>query len=368
MFKIDLSDYKESSIHFNLFDTLIVGLEEGKEKYLRSLGINPSTYRKCRKGDLKIGHDIIVFLANHYSLTILKNEEYDELSKMFTSIYDKLYYKIEFSYDEDLKLIEDMIEKNYIIHPVIKLVKLFVVMCSNKTRESIISENIDLYNEIKIYKQCFNNSLIQIYEIVSLFYEENIEEGKGLKNYKNGFIYYILATRAYSDKKYIESIFYAMKAKEILDADGNVLRNLHVNNILMSSFLYVGNYEECNELANKQLLTIRSIGLGQGFHRRSASKYLFVSLLGLDRCEEIIELCEVKKMFNLTELTCYLVAMFRLDKNMYEAYFDGLDLNVFNEKDKKYLITIDEYLRTNHRKVLKDLTDYDVMGCLINII
>lgn len=368
MIKIDLSDYKSSLIYFSLFDVLLNDLGESKEKYLKQIGINPSTYRKCKKGSLKIGPKVTFFLTSHFSLKKLTNHELDELAKFFASIYEKMYYKIEDTYEKDLKLIDEMIEENYVIFPIVKLMKLLLNICSNKAREVIIEENKELYEEVKRYALFFNDSVNQVYDIVNLFFEENIDENRWLKNYKDGFAYYILAARSYTAHRYVEGIFFAEKSKELLDIDGNIVRKLNVNNILMCSLLYAGNYEECNELARKQLLSIRAIGTLQSFYRKSASKYLFVSLLGLEEYEEILELCESKQYFNLTELTCYLVAMNRYNKKKYNTYFKSLNLEAFDEKDRQYIIMIDKYLRNDHRKVLKDLYSYDVMDCLINML
>lgn len=278
-------------------------------------------------------------------------------------------YKIYDEYDEYLKKIDELLENKYVIFPIILLFKLLLLASSNANHSSIIKNNIEDYKQLKKYKKFFTDELLNVYELIFLVFEADISDGYWLKNYNNGMAYYILASRSYYNKKYIESIFFATKCKEFLSAEGNIIRTLFLNNTLMSSLLYVGNYEECNDLAFKQNLSLKAINSQYTFLNKYAIKYYIASLLGLNKYSEIISKLENKPSYNITLLTCYLVAVFKVKGiNEYYKAFNEINVENLDEKYKQYLNLLNTVITKNKKSLLQQLAEYRMDDWIINIL
>lgn len=369
MKKIDLSIYNNYLIYFHLYDAKISESELGIERFLQMIEINPSTYRKCKKGELIAGPKLISILTKHFNLKPVSITKMSELEELCNEIYYDMYYKIYDNYEKYIKRINEFWDEKYIVFPIVLLFKLLLVISSNVDYTIIIKNNIEDYMEVKKYSKFFKDELYDIFELIYLCFEYNISEGYWLKNYNNGFAYYILSSRSYFNKKYIESIFFATKSKEFLSNDGNIIRTLYLNNILMSSLLYVSNYQECNDLAFKQELILKALRYQYPFLQKNAKKYYIVSLLGLNNYLEITKVLEKYDSFNITILTCYLVSLFKCrGKNEYIEYFSEMGIEDFEQKDQEFLKALNDYIVYNKKSVLNTLEHYEIEGWVINIL
>lgn len=104
---------------------------------------------------------------------------------------------------------------------------------------------------MKKFNFFYTKELKSIFNILSLFFESGIEKCEWNYDFKNALAYQILASKCFKDKKYVESIFYATKANDILLNDYNFMRIISVNNTIIRSLLYIDNYEQGYELATK---------------------------------------------------------------------------------------------------------------------
>ncbi len=368
MMSINLTEYYSPTIYFHFYDILISDLEMGKEEFLKSIDINPSTYRKCRKGELNIKDEYINKLNQYFGYENISKEQLDELEKLLNDIDNSMYYKICDLYDKYVDYIDKLIEEKYNIYPVLLLFKLLLILNQKKAYEKIL-ENINLYNEIKKFNRFFNESLLEIYELIYLAFEENIVNEKWMKNYTNGKAYYILSFRAYNDKKYIESMFFANKCKEFLSQDGNIIRTIYLNNILMSSLLFVGNYEECNKISFKQLLTLKSINIDNRNLEKNTLKFYITSLFALNKYSKVINEVERTELYNLTTLTCYLLSKYKIyGKEEYCKLYDEIIKNKDNEKHLEYLGVINKYVLKKDKSSLLSIDNNQIAPWLIKIL
>lgn len=369
MKKVDLTIYNNYLIYFQLYDVAINETNYGIEKFLQMVEINPSTYRKCKKGELIAGPKLIEKLTKYFEYKIPNSEDIKSFEDLFNIIYYNMYYKIYDNYEHYIKKMDEIINEKYAIFPIALLFKLLLIISSNIDYNTIVKNNIEDYKILKKYCKFFSDELLEIFELIYLAFEYNISEGYWLKNYNNGFAYYILASRSYFNQKYIESIFFATKSKEFLSNDGNIIRILFLNNILMSSLLYVGNYQECNDLAFKQKLTLKAINSEYLFLQKSLKKYEIVSLLGLEKFSEIITILERSQSFNIILLTCYLVSIFKYKgKKEYINYYNDLEFEEFEKNDQDYLRNLNTFLVYNKKSILQHLNHYEIEGWLINIL
>lgn len=367
MKKFDLSLYKESKQYFFLYDAYLKSLSINKEDLFDSIDITPSSYRRARISEQNIGVEIIKQLSNHFSFKLMKNSQLDDLEDFIQKVYDNMYYKIYSSYDEDLQYIDSLIKRNYLVFPILNLIKLFLCVNSKKSLNDVYNENIELYNNVKIYKNFFVGDLKSILELVTIFFNDDYKEEEWLKNYDDAMTYQIIASKCLKKGKYIETIFYANKAKEILVKEQNFKRLFNINNAIMYSLLFVGNYEECFSLSSSQILSYRSFNNEEEL--LNASNYQIVSLLGLKKYNEVLKKLKCNKEFDLTLLTCFLVSMYCNNKTEYQNYYNKeIEIDKYEENDKMVFKIINSVLTHNDKRQLFKLEKMDIMPQVILIL
>ncbi|MFA6661399.1 MAG: hypothetical protein WCS56_00030 [Bacilli bacterium] len=369
MEKFDYSIYKETRIYLVLYDAYIKHQGMSKEVLFEKLYINNSSYRRARDYEQNVGRQIVDQLSSHYGFVVPTKDLIDELEIFTNKVYKNMYYKIYTSYDEDLKYIEELLEKKSLFFPVLNLLKLLLIVNSQDHAFNVLNTYGTLFNDVKIYYTFLTEELKQIFEILSIFFEDTtVEDGDWEKDYDNPMTYQILASKCNLRKKYIESIFYANEAKKILLNDFNFKRLIYVNQTIMNSMLYVGNYSECYKLAVKQIASLESLNFTQ-FELESANMFLAVSLLGLKEYHKVIQLLENIESFNLTFITCLLVSLYKTNKNEYQLFYkENILENDLSKNDKDYCNSLNSYLKINNKSILNTLSKYDLMGSVIKIL
>lgn len=375
MNKFDLSVYKSSKPYFDLLDVYIKEQEIRKESFLIEIGVTPSSYRKCRKGELNIGHEIIGVIARHFSFKVPTDEFLDEIEKFVNKVYINIYYKNFITYKEDMEYIDSLLEENYIIFPLFKLLKLFMIAASNEEVFKIQNDNRELYDEVSLYQTFFEYGVNDLFEITYLVFTDSVSKDHWIKNYKNGMSYFVLSTRSYLDGRYIESIFYGDKCKKFLFEDGNINRLFYLNNTIMSSLIYVENYEECADMAFRQLASLESINFQDKFQFTMSKKFRILALLGEKKYdlikEENINNCDM----TLTELVCMLIAMhFKNSKDKkyydYEKYYEELEVDTLPDEYSVPIKLVDQMLKSKNKakKIVPILKNYEIMPQLEKIL
>lgn len=366
MKKIDLSNYKLTQIYFNFFDIYFKEKGIKKEIFLLDNDITPSTYRQCRKSECKIGSKIIKSLANMFSLKVPTIKLIDEIEDLLNNIYYDMYYKNYNSYDLYLETIENLLKENYIIFPFLELTKLFLKISSNDSISLIVSNNEELFNHVKMYTVFFNNSLSEIYELIYLSFEKSIKDACWIKNYNNASAYFILASRSYMNKRYIETLFFAEKCKEKLYQDGNVNRILYLNNTIMSSLIHVGNFEECYIVAFKQLKSLESLALNNEFLIDTCNKFLAISMLGKKDYDNVLNKFYNSDSLTLTIILCLLIAlhekgMIEKDFTKYDEFYKELEVDQLDEEYSDIIISLDKFLANKRKNDLHELLNFEIM-------
>ena len=367
MITINLNEYKESKIYFKLFDKIIYDNNISKEIFLQDHSINPSTYRRCKKGELKIGEKIISELCNIFEYKMYSSELIDKIETLFNNIYSDMYYKIYKNYDYYINEIEKYLNKKTILFPLFISFKLFLEISSQKKMKHIRNQTKDLYDELKKYSSFFIGELEEIYDIVCLFLEENISENKWIRNYSDGSGYFVLNSRALENSNHMISLFFGEKAREKLYDDGCILRILALNNNMMLSMLNVGNYRECKNLSIKQIKILQSLNMEDyknPIFKFTLHKFLLSSLY-LKEYTDVVEYYENKNYYSYTTISCYLVALYNCDNNKYAQFLNEalIDqdietcdfINYINEIiTKKQKVNLDKLSYFKLNQVMKD--------------
>lgn len=125
MKKFDLTLYKESRQYFYLFDVYLKNLAINKDPFLEELGITPSSYRRARMSEQKVGVQIVEQLSKHFGFIVPKSEFINDMSKFTNKIFFNMEYKVYDAYEEDIEYLNKIEKDNYLLFPIINLLKLF---------------------------------------------------------------------------------------------------------------------------------------------------------------------------------------------------------------------------------------------------
>ncbi len=367
MKKINISEYKGSRIYFYFFDIYLKINDIRKEEIFAELFINNSSYRRSRDYEQKVGKNIIKQLSNHFGFIIPETSLVELLESKINEIYYNMYYRIYDSYDDDLTFLNKLLGENTLLAPVIKLIKLFMLVNNHKSISYVKQNYYELYEDVKKYYDFFIFELKEIFEILNLFFDSDIIlSDEWRHNYKNAMSYQIVASKCYSEKKYIEAIFFGKCAQDILYKDLNFKRIISVNRTIMSSYLYIGNYDECLNIAEKQILYLKSIDFSD-YEIESAIIFETVALVALERYNDVNDKIKNYEKMNFTLITCLLVSLFKIDRKEYLSFYNE-NIEYADDDDKKYFILLNDYLENPIKTTLSDLSKYPIMGPLIKIL
>lgn len=368
MKKINLQQYNTSSQNFYFFDALFKEKGIHKENYLMDNYITPSSYRRARAKEQSVGYEIIKHLCELFDYNITPTEVVNKLEKVATRIYNSMNYKIFTTYNDDLEYLESIIDKKYLITPIIELLILFLKINSPQDPKYTILGNMDLFKKIKTYKIFYNEDLLIIYELITLYFGNEKDEDARIKKYNNAMAYFILASQSFRNGKYVEALYYSSKSKEICEEEGNIKRIISLNNIIMSSLLYVGNYEECYELANKQMLILEAAE-AEKFEFKFTTKFLAVSAIGVKDYETIINIVSKEEAYNLTCIFCLIIAMYNIYKKEFNNVLaDTIDFDSFDDESIKSFELLKKFLLKKDKTYLNYIQNEQIMPPLLKIL
>ena len=184
-------------------------------------------------------------------------------------------------------------------------------------------------------------------------FENNISEEIMMKKYKNSLAYYSLSSRLCEDKRFIESLFIAKKAEEVLVREKNYKRLLYLNVKMMHCLNSIHSYQECYDLATMQLLTLKSF-VDTEFETKHTIRNLVICCLPLKKYKKIIELLTNINSITLVELCCLMVAKYNINSFDYKLLFESYN-NTSNSRIKEVVDIIDAFLKSNDKKELSKL-------------
>lgn len=355
MLKFNLESYKGSCKYLILFNVMFKKDSLNKDQFLDDMGITPSSYRRAEKSEQNIGVRSVMQLSKHFGYKLMNDSMIDELENFSNKIYYNMYYKIFDTYEEDLEYISNLEKEKYLIFPIIKLLKLFLQINAPTYTSDTLKNSENLYNEIKDYKEFYLDTFSAVFELFEISFEDSLLDRAKFKKYDNGMAYFILSSRCHLQQKYVESLYFANKSKEILLLDGNYKRLFYLNHIIMNSLIKVESYDECYEIAYKQKLALEALKMN-GYELNIAKDYIVLSLTGMKKYTEVHSLLANKEKYNLTELTCLLISKYMIDKNEYIEYFKNeIDLDSFESNIAEFYSLLNKYLVHSEKRALNKL-------------
>jgi hypothetical protein len=362
---IDLSMYKEFKYYFPIFDVLIKKESNNKEMWLEENDISPSSYRRAKNDGNKIGHEILKTLCDKMSYKMITENFIDEIEQKINVIYFNTYYRKTDLYESDFQWIEEQIKENYIIYPIFLLFKLLLIVNSKIDPKRILTEYNALYNELNKYLYFFNDDLMRVYEIISISFIDEINIDVLSKDYKNEITFFTLSSKCILEGKYIESIYFAEKAKKFFIKEENAKRIYLMNLNLMSAYNYLGRYNDCNILAQKQILALESYKCSE-IEYTAAKKHYMISCLGVGKYQEVINELKDKEGYTLTEFCCLLISKFKVNRKDYDDYYSSLIISKnISENHKIFFESLNKLLVKKDKKAIEILEKYTITKSLI---
>lgn len=366
--KFDLSVYKTTTIYFKLFDVIIKNNQYNKDLFLESKKITPSSYRRSSKSEQKIGITIIKLLSETFDLEIVDYKKIDELELFFNKVYYDIYYKISDNYEAYIKDINMLLSKNLIIYPILNLFKLFILANMNNSPKDTIKKYNKLYEETISFLPFYESVFGDVSDAVRLAYSLNLTDEMISKKYNLGLHYFIIGSKLWTLRNYTGSLYYCLKAKQLFFEEENYIRIIYVNFTIMSNYNMLANYEECNVLAYKQLMTLKS-SKNNGIEYKTTKKHLMFSLLGLKKYDEVLNLLENNEGYNITDMCCLLICKYKENYDEYNKYFTSeILLKNLNENYKTLFENLHLFLTKNEKKALVELEKCNVGDVLIKIL
>ena len=368
MHQISLQVYKESKQYLWLFEIIMKNQGLNKDEFLLSHGISPTSFRRARSSEQRVGIEIIEKLSKIFDYRVYKEEEIDQIELLLNQIYNEVYFKIYDNFDSFFEKIENELNRKSILFPILNLFKMFLILNEHKQRKDTLRENQELFNDLQKYGAFYNQDLKEIYEIVELIFMKDIPDEYMRNEYKNGLIYYSLASKYNFNKDYIASLYFADRARKIFLQEDNFLRIFFLNLIYMHNYNSLGNYKICCELAGNQLLSLKSLEI-KSFIQSTTELHLVIAHLGLRNYKKVIELLSNKEVYQSTEVYSLLIAKFMIDKKEYQELYNSTIKDNQNRKEDLYIIqTLNSFLLKRDKNNLMKLEKSNMREMLVKIL
>lgn len=368
MKKFDLSCYKDFQIYFNLFDVLIKNEAKNIETFLESVYISPSSYRRAKVDGNKIGQQIMNDLCKYFQYKYCDETVIEELEELFNKIYFDMYYKDYKNFELYNDMIDKKINENLIIFPILKVMKLFLILNTSKSPRLIIIEDKELYEEIKQYTLFYSGMINELVELLDVSFKEDIDERFLSFNYKNEITFHTLAARCAQLGRYIESIHFCNLAKEKFIKDENFKRVHYINLVLLANYNSLFKFDDAYELEKKQMHSLNSMS-NSDIEMAFTKKHFIITCLGLKKFEQILLCLKDDDPLSLTDSTCYLIANYYLNKEIYIKEYTGLLKNSGDDEELISLFkTLNDVLISKDKKKVEELKKFSINKTVIDIL
>ena len=247
-----------------------------------------------------------------------------------------------------------MINEYNLLYPIFILFKLLFNLVSNNNQTIITNENEYLYEKVTKYKSFYNEDLLDVLAHVEVLFDKDFVNKKIFLDNKNGITYLVVSNKYLQANKYIESLYYAQKAKEIFLSDENYKKIAYTNLNIMSCYCNLNNYQKYYDLAHTQYHSLKSFN-DYGDLEENSSKNYAISLLAVNKYKELENVFKQKVDISFTEVICLLIAKYNINLDDYQKYYYNLQDVLKNDERLEILNIINKFLQEKDRKILKTI-------------
>lgn len=365
-FRLDDYFYKTSS-SIKIFDILINDYVKknsiNKTDFLVSLGISQSSYNRALIEDKKIGNEILDKLYSFFEVPKLEASDKDKIEDLLSNIYLSFYYKKNINCYKDEILL--YISKNSILTPILKLF-LLLINTSNNSLDFVLKNFKELFDSITLYDKAYIDPYFSLYTLIKIIYEKNIDikEVEKLNESIKPLGYKVLSSICLNKEKYIESLYYGLKAKNDFIRDLNYNRVCDVCMDIFQCYNYLGEYDKTLEEGNIIYNYIKFNPINDTF-KRWLYCHLATALIGLKRYDESIRLLEEITDMNTNIMAYYLISLkLSNDKRYNDVYNQSVNDYV---KTKECFIAINNFLTSKTKSNLSKIKEYSLNKGIFSI-
>ena len=245
---------------------------------------------------------------------------------------------------------------------------MLLLINSQNNPKNVLHDNIEIYEELQQFDLFLNGDLQEIFEIIHISFKNEIDNNVLSINYKNELSYYTLSTKCILVGRYIEAIYFCEKAKRIFIKEENYKRAYYANLNLMSAYIYLQKYNDCYNLAQKQLISLESHKILE-FEYTATIRHYLISCLGLGKYHDILYTLDNKKQLSKNELCCYLIAKYKSNKNDYLTYINFLmDTKEYAKSEIDFLDAMNKFIINRDKKMINILERNKITKSIIEII
>lgn len=364
MIEISLNKYNNKDKYLDFFEAHIKASSETKASVFTRLKISKATFRRLKGKDTIRKDEILTSLSKYYKITIETNSIFKELEDLVNRVYNSAYYMNFDSFSLDIKTIDKRLKKSGVLSPVLKLLKLFLIVCKYNTT-AINSDVKALYEEVMFYSSFFEDELQSILSIISLLINDKRIDVTCESN--NPLYLQMLATKYAREGMYYEALYNAEMAKEAFEKEMNFRRLIVVNRTIIYSQLCLKHYQDAYDKSKYQRACVRTFSKDQ-YDVEITNGYYYISMLGLKMYDKIIDCSYKVNELNKYEYICYLISLYKTDISKYNSQIEELDDYVISLNDKMEIVNIIDYLNTKNNSILDNLKNMEFNKPLLMIL
>lgn len=357
----DLERYfKQTQIYFYLFDGLFLLENDKKQQIFNKLSIIPSSYR-TQRSKVNTTRESINKLLSYFNYVDVNKDEQLEFEVILSKIYYCCYYKQLSKLYYYLEIINDKINQNSILKPLLVLFRVLINMNLEYEIPHLKEIVWDDLQYLKVFynKHYFAYDLKYLYLIILYDFEiigENIEkklDNMSIDYPKLTWLYYhIKASKAYFDHKdAIALINYEFLLEEFRRTNNLERYFLMVNNVA-ALYNVLGEYHLSYNVTST---VIEYIFSSENHHNRIEyilMNFLFANLM-LGRYQEIINFVDIIIFdYNCLNAMSASICLIAADNVGELEHFDNLLSKDYDDINYNIIVS---YLKTKDKKILEGL-------------
>lgn len=339
----------------NYYTFLEIYLKENhilKKDFFDKTGICPNSYRFFLKNKEKNKHYYYGIISKKYNIIIPTNEQLITLSQQYSKIFEDILYKRVEKYEEDLKIIEDVLGDTstenrtiasmheiyfYILEVFLKISLGKLIRQDRLNILQIFIETLKSYKSliIKDYYVLYNMLVITYQGLKNTIDENTIENTINSANdyyFFQPLMYKIISDSYYLVGNYINSVVYGQKSYDGFIQCSNFFRAVSIKTNIAYSYIMGNSFLQAYYTLQELYYGLENYNIKQ---QTAILRGMSESFIFLNKYEEVYELLRNHLDIDRVELQIeYAFVLYKLDKkeeflNLYQTYMNKSNIEIY---------------------------------------
>ena len=348
--KLTIEAYFNLLKYYDFFDELFYYEDNTKAAIISKLGIKYSSYRVLKTRN-QIDDNIITKLCSYFKINKIESTKQIEYEILILRIYYEGYYKQKNSLKVLLNKLEDYINENNYMKPILVLMKVYGYLNLEISIDEMQVLKPDLEYIAKFRKDYFMGCFKLIQQTILLFFDYKINEVKlkniVLENENYSWFYYnLLGSYYYMKANDNKALSYYYEALLQYQKYHNEIREINTRSNIAYIHNILGNYSVSLRYT-EQVLEYAYSSKNELYVSYLTQHYLFSKYM-LDRNDEIKDFVDIisydKKKLNIVSAIICILSLHEIAPIITNEL-----INIFSyDKDIKI---IEEYLYNNKNSI-----------------